>query len=163
MAGMSPLQIRAVTEADVPLLLEFIHGIAEYERLDHEVVATEESLRHALFGSRPSAEAVLAFWEGEAAGFAVFFTNFSTFVGRAGMYLEDLFVKPAFRRRGIGRALFLHLAGLAATRHCGRFEWVALDWNEPAARFYEELGARRLEEWRLYRMDAAALQRAVSA
>ncbi len=161
MSGVSTasLEICAATENDVPLLLEFIRGIAEYEKLSHEVVATEASVRQSLFGARPAAEAIIARWDGVPAGFAVCFTNFSTFVGRPGLYLEDLFVKPEFRRHGIGRALFLHLARIAAARQCDRFEWVALDWNEPAHRFYENLGARRLDDWRLYRMNGEALAR----
>ena len=154
---MASIEIRAAVEADVPLILEFIRGLAEYERLAHEVVATEDGLRHWLFGARPAAEVVFAEWEGEPAGFALFFHNFSTFLGRPGVYLEDLFVNPAHRGRGIGRALLAHLARLAMERGCGRLEWSVLDWNEDAIRFYRSLGALPMDEWTVFRVTDDAL------
>ena len=131
------LKIRPATAADVPLLLEFIRAIAEYEKLIDQVKATEETLRESLFGDRPAAEALLGEWGGEPAAFAVYFQNFSTFTGRPGLYLEDLFVKPEYRQRGIGKLMLKHLAKIAVERGCPRLEWVALDWNEPAIEFYE--------------------------
>ena len=142
--------IRAAVEEDVPLILHFIRRLAEYERLAHEVVATEEGLRRWLFGERPAAEVVIAEWGGEAAGFALFFHNFSTFLGRSGVYLEDLYVEPAHRGRGIGRALLAHLARLAVERGCGRLEWWVLDWNEDAIRFYRSIGAVAMDDWTVY-------------
>lgn len=155
---MSRIEIRPATEADVGLVLEFIRGIAEYERLAHEVVATEATLRESLFGARPAAEVVLGYLDGQPAGFAVFFHNFSTFLGRPGMYLEDVFVKPAFRGRGLGEALLRHVAREAVRRHCGRFEWAVLDWNEPAIRFYRKLGAAPKSDWTIFRMTGEALR-----
>lgn len=151
--------IRTATSDDLPLVLAFIRELAEYERLSQDVSASEEGLRAALFGDRPGAEVLLAFVGEEPAGFAVFFHNFSTFVGRKGLYLEDLFVRPAMRRSGVGRQLLRHLAGIARDRGCGRFEWTVLDWNAPAIAFYQRLGARVLEDWRVCRMDAAAIAR----
>ena len=130
------LKIRPATEADVPLLLEFIRAIAEYEKLLDEVEATEETLRESLFGDRPAAEALIGEWEGEPATFAVYFHNLSTFTGRSGLYLEDLFVKPEYRKRGIGKLMLKHLAKIAMERDCPCFEWVALEWNESAIEFY---------------------------
>ena len=136
-----------------------IQALAEYERLSHLCVATETDLRNALFGSAPAAEVVLG-WEGpRPVAFALFFHNFSTFLGRKGLYLEDLFVQPAFRRRGYGRALLVYLARLAVDRGCGRFEWAVLDWNAPAARFYESLGATILPDWRITRVTGLALEK----
>jgi GNAT superfamily N-acetyltransferase len=153
-----PVQIRAATSADVPLILNLIRGLAEYEKLSHEVEATEEKLRATLFGSRPAAECVIASAEsGEPAGFALFFTNYSTFLARPGLYLEDLFVLPEFRGRGMGKALLTHLAALANARDYGRMEWSVLDWNETAIAFYESFGARRLREWQICRLTGPAL------
>ncbi len=152
------IRIAPATEDQVPLILDFIRGLAEYEKLAHEVVATEESLRRSLFGPRPDAEVVIACVDGEPAGFALFFHNFSTFVGRRGLYLEDLFVKPAYRGHGVGRRLLQHLARLAVERGCGRFEWWVLDWNAPAIRFYESLGARPMSDWTVYRLTGPALE-----
>jgi GNAT superfamily N-acetyltransferase len=143
----------------VPLILALIKELADYEKLRHEVVATEESLSQALFGSRPSAEAVIARVNGEAAGFALFFHNFSTFLGKHGLYLEDLFVRPAYRGRAIGKALLKYLAALALQRDCGRFEWAVLDWNRPARDFYEALGAQAKSDWVIHRMSGEALRR----
>jgi GNAT superfamily N-acetyltransferase len=155
---MSAIEIRAAGEEDVPLILHFIRRLAEYERLAHEVVATEEGLREGLFGARPGAEVAIAEWEGKPAGFALFFHNFSTFLGRRGLYLEDLFVEPEHRGRGIGRALLAHLARLAVERGCGRLEWWVLDWNEDAIRFYCSLGAVPMDDWTVYRVTGDALR-----
>ena len=156
---MSELIIREATIDDVPLILTFIKELAEYERLPHEVVATEESLREALFGERRAAEVFIGEHGGEPAGFALFFHNFSTFVGRPGLYLEDLYVRPARRGQGFGRALLAHLARLAKRRGCGRLEWAVLDWNEPAIRFYRSLGAVAMDEWTVYRVAGDALDK----
>ncbi len=153
------LDIRPATEDDTPLILAFIGELAEYERLAHEVDATEELLRRALFCENPKVEAAIAFWGGDPAGFAVFFHNFSTFRGRHGIYLEDLFVRPAFRGRGIGTALLVHLARLAKQRGCARLEWWVLDWNEPAIRFYKRLGAEPMSDWTVFRVTGAALDK----
>lgn len=152
------LIIRPATEADVPLLLEFIRAIADYEKLLHEVVATEESVHASLFGPEAVAKALFAEVDGETAAYAVYFHNFSTFTGRHGLYLEDLFVKPEFRRHGIGKTLLVHLAKIAVDRGCARFEWVALDWNQPAIDFYEKLGAEILQEWRVFRLSGEGLK-----
>jgi GNAT superfamily N-acetyltransferase len=151
------LQIREATSADVPLILDFIRGLAEYERLAHKVVATEESLRHSLFGDRPIAEVLLAFHHAKPAGFALFFHNYSTFLAQPGIYLEDLFVKPELRGFGVGRALLEQIVALARQRNCGRVEWSVLDWNDPAIGFYKKLGAVPLDEWTMYRLTGDAL------
>jgi GNAT superfamily N-acetyltransferase len=152
------LSIRPANEADVNLLAEFIRGIAEYEKLADEVVADEAILRESFFGSRPSAEALIAEWDGKPVAFAVFFENFSTFMGRSGLYLEDLYVKPEYRCKGIGKALLSHLAGIAVERGCPRFEWVALDWNRNAIDFYEKLGAKKMHEWQIFRISGDKLE-----
>jgi len=154
---MPPL-IRPATPGDLSLILEFIRGLAIYEKLLDEVEATEDRLRATLFGPRPAAECVLAFAGEAPAGFAIYFTNYSTFLAKPGLYLEDLFVKPDFRGQGIGKALLLHLARLANTRGCGRMEWSVLDWNQPAIDFYEKVGARRMREWQICRLTGAALE-----
>ncbi|HSC59252.1 MAG TPA: GNAT family N-acetyltransferase [Gemmatimonadales bacterium] len=154
-----PLSLRPATAADVPLILTLIRGLAEYERLAHECVATEERLRSTLFGATPQAEVVLAFQDDRPAGFALFFHNYSTFLARRGLYLEDLFVFPEFRGRGIGKALLRHLARLAVERDCGRFEWAVLDWNGSAIAFYESLGAVAMGDWITYRLTGEALHR----
>lgn len=151
------VEIRNATIEDVPLILEFIKGLAEYEKLAHEVTATEEILRKTLFGSRPAAEVVTCHCEGAPAGFALFFHNYSTFLGKPGIYLEDLFVKPEFRGKGLGRALLIYLARLAVERDCGRFEWSVLDWNEPAIGFYKSLGAVPKDDWTIFRVSGDAL------
>ena len=151
------MRIRAAAPDDVPLILAFIRELAAYERLAHEVVASEASLAATLFGPRPAAEVVLAEIDGAPAGFALYFHNYSTFLGRPGLYLEDLFVRPEFRGRGIGRALLARLARIAVERGCGRMEWWVLDWNAPAAGFYERLGARPMSDWTVFRMDGEAL------
>ena len=154
-----PLTLRSAVPADIPLILEFIHGLAEYEKLQSDVEATAERLTAALFptAGHAAAECVLAFVDEAPAGFAVHFTNFSTFLAKPGLYLEDLFVRPEWRGRGVGKALLLHLAGLANTRGYGRMEWTVLDWNEPAIAFYESFGARRLREWQICRLTGPTL------
>jgi len=153
------IHIRPATEADVPLLLALIGELAAYERLSDQVVATEANVRETLFGARPAAESIIAELDGAPVGFALFFHNYSTFLARPGIYLEDLFVRPAARRRGVGRALFLRLAAIAVERGCGRFEWAVLDWNEPAIAFYRSLGAQPLSDWTVFRLTGAALER----
>ncbi len=154
---MDKVRIVPATERDVPQILELIKGLAEYERLSHVVEATEDRLRRALFGERPAAEVFLAFAGDECAGFALFFTNYSTFLGKPGLYLEDVFVKPHLRRNGIGLALLKKLAAIAQERDYGRMEWSVLDWNEPAINFYKKLGAVPLEEWTMFRLTGTAL------
>jgi GNAT superfamily N-acetyltransferase len=151
-------EIRPATEADVPLILTFIRELADYERLSHEVAATEEALRDSLFGERRFAEVLIGYRDGRPAGFALFFHSFSTFLGKPGMYLEDLYVRPEFRGAGIGRALLVHLARLARERGCGRLEWSVLDWNEPAIGFYKGIGASPVSGWTLYRVTGEALE-----
>ena len=144
---------------DVPLILSFIRALAEYERLSHEVVATEDLLRETLFGERRVAEVVFAAVDGVEAGFALFFHNYSTFLGRPGLYLEDLFVLPSHRGLGLGKGLLRYLAGIAVERGCGRFEWWVLDWNEPSIEFYRRQGAVALDEWTVMRVTGEALVR----
>lgn len=151
------ITLRFATEADVPVILTFIQGLAHYERLAHEVTATEDKVRDSLFGAQRSAEVVLAEADGTPAGFALFFHNYSTFLAQRGIWLEDLFVLPEFRGRGIGKLLLAHLAQLAVERGCGRLEWWVLDWNEPAIRFYESLGAVAMSDWTIYRVTGPAL------
>jgi GNAT superfamily N-acetyltransferase len=151
------IAIRAATRSDVPLLKEFICALAEYEKLGHECFVTEEKLERTLFGDKPAAEALIALMDGTPAGFALFFQNYSTFRAQPGLYLEDLFVKPELRRRGIGQALFRRLAQIACERGCGRFEWSALDWNTPAIEFYKRRGAQAMSEWTVYRLTGDAL------
>jgi len=153
------VRIEPVREQDVPLLLRLIKGLADYERLSGEVIASEADIHATLFGPTPSAEAVLAYVGADAVGFAVWFYNYSTFVGRPGLYLEDIFVLPPWRGRGIGRALLGHLARLAVARGCGRMEWAVLDWNEPAIRFYRRIGAQAMNGWTVYRLAGDALTR----
>jgi GNAT superfamily N-acetyltransferase len=152
-----PPTLRPATEADVPHILGFIRELAAYEKLEHQVVATEAQLAAHLFGPRPAAEVVLAEIDGRPVGFALFFHNFSTFLGRPGLFLEDLYVQPHARGHGIGRALLTHLAGLAVARGCGRMEWSVLDWNEPAIGFYKSLGAVPMDEWTVFRLTGDAL------
>ncbi|MGH8495278.1 MAG: GNAT family N-acetyltransferase [Gammaproteobacteria bacterium] len=153
------IDIRPAVEADLPLIHEFICELAEYEKLRHEVVATEESLRRSLFGAGRSAEVVFASLDGEKVGFALFFHNYSTFLGRPGLYLEDLFVRKRARGHSVGRKLLAYLAALAVERGCGRLEWLVLDWNEPAIGFYERIGARPVEGFTVYRATGEALER----
>lgn len=154
---MVEVGIRPATAEDVPLILSFIRELADYEHLSHEVVATEEALRESLFGKRPFAEVLLAFVGEDPAGFALFFHNFSTFLGKPGIYLEDLYVRPEHRGAGAGRALLSHLARLAVERGCGRLEWWVLDWNEPSIGFYERLGATAMDDWTVYRLTGDTL------
>lgn len=149
--------LRPATRTDIPLILDLIHGLAEYEREPDAVEATEELLGQQLFGEHPGAEVVIAEVDGLGAGFALFFHNFSTWRGRRGLYLEDLFVRPQFRGLGLGRALMIHLAKLAVQRDCARFEWSVLDWNSPAIDFYRSLGAVGMDEWTVQRLDGDAL------
>jgi GNAT superfamily N-acetyltransferase len=151
--------IRQATRQDVPVVLEFIRELAEYERLTHLLAITEKQLEEELFGANCRVEALLARCDGKPAAFAVYFHNFSTFLGRKGLYLEDLYVRPAFRRRGYGRAMLVELARIAHARGCGRLEWTVLDWNQPAIDFYRSIGADLLGEWRICRITGAALER----
>lgn len=151
------LTLRPATESDLELVIAFIRELAEYERLTHMVVDDRAALRSTLFGERRYAEVVIADVGAAPAGFALFFHNFSTFLARPGLYLEDLFVRPQFRGHGVGKALLLYLAKLARERGCGRYEWAVLDWNRPAIDFYEGLGASPMDEWRLMRVSGDAL------
>lgn len=151
-------RIVAATMLDVPQILQFIQELAEYERLQHQMVANEDMLRQALFGPRPAAEVVFLEADGEKVGFALFFHNFSTFLGRSGLYLEDLYVRPQHRGRGYGKQLLIHLANLAVERNCGRMEWSVLDWNKPALDFYKSLGAQPLNDWIVHRVSREALE-----
>ena len=159
LSGQDTFAIRPATDSDVPLILELIRELAEYERLRDSVVADGATLTASLFGDKPDAEVVIAEWRGEPAGFALYFHNFSTFVGRKGLYLEDLFVRPQFRGHGIGRVLMRYLAQLALERNCGRFEWAVLEWNEPAIRFYRAIGAQGIDDWRIQRMTGPAIKK----
>jgi GNAT superfamily N-acetyltransferase len=162
MKPSTEFRIAPATEKDVPVILRLIEGLAEYEKLSHEVVATEENLRESLFGSRRVAEVMLGYAGTEAVGFAAFFHNYSTFLGRPGIYLEDLFVLPQWRRRGLGTQLLAYIAREAVARNCGRLEWSVLDWNEPAIDFYKKLGARAMDEWTVYRITGDALKKLAS-
>lgn len=153
------IHLRQAEVADIPQILAFIRELAEYEKLAHEAVAEEATLAAQLFGDQPAAEVVIAEVDRQPAGFALFFHNFSTFLGQRGLYLEDLFVRPAFRGLGLGRELMAHLARLALERGCGRFEWSVLDWNAPAIAFYRELGALPQDEWTVQRVTGEALKK----
>lgn len=159
MKGVADLQIRSARVEDAPIILELIRDLATYERAPDEVTATEEQLVHVLFGPRPAAEVLLAFEEQSPVGFAVYFYNFSTWLGRPGLYLEDLFVKPEKRGKGYGRALLVELAKIARDRGCGRMEWAVLDWNEPAIKFYHTLGARPMDEWTVFRLTRDGIEK----
>ena len=152
-------EIRDATIADIPIILQLIRDLAAYERAPNDVVATEESLHEVLFGSEPAAKVVIIFENTEPVGFAVYFFNFSTWLGRPGLYLEDLFVKPEMRGRGYGRALLVHLAKIARDHNCGRMEWAVLTWNEPAIEFYKKLGAVSLDDWRVFRLTTDGIGR----
>ena len=156
---MTRVSIRAATPDDAELIVELIQALADYERDPDAVQATPEGIRGWLFGERPYAECVIAEGDGEAVGFALFFHNFSTWRGRPGIWLEDLFVRPQHRGLGAGKALFEHVARLAVERGCGRFEWAVLDWNEPAIGFYKRQGAQALDEWTIFRLEGGALER----
>ena len=157
------LHIRPAVAGDGALVFTFIHGLAEYENLAHQVLATPESVENTLLGPAPAAEVLIAEWGQQPAGFALFFPNYSTFLAQPGIYLEDLFVLPEFRGRGIGKALLARLAGMAIERGYGRLDWSVLDWNQPAIDFYEGLGARALDDWMQYRLTGEALQRLAGA
>ncbi len=152
------ISIRAAQAADSSFILACIHELAEYEKLTHEVVADEDSLREHLFGERRFAEALIGCLDGKPVGYALFFHSYSTFLTRPGIYLEDLYVTEATRGHGVGKALLRALAELAVTRGCGRLEWAVLDWNEPAIRFYQSLGARPVDGWTVYRLAGEALE-----
>ena len=156
---MSELKIRFAEEKDVPLILGFIKELADYEKCLDQVVATEEVLRESLFGDRRNAEVILAYWQNQPVGFALFFHNFSTFLGRPGLYLEDLYIVPEARGKGFGKTMMIYLAKLAKERNCGRFEWWVLDWNAPALEFYRSLGAIPMSEWTVQRLTGEALDR----
>jgi GNAT superfamily N-acetyltransferase len=147
-------EIRTARVEDVPTILQLIRDLATYERAPNDVTATEEQLVEVLFGEKPAAEVLLAFEDEAPVGFAVFFHNFSTWLGRPGLYLEDLFVKPEVRGKGYGRALLVHLARIARERGCGRMEWAVLDWNDPAIQFYRKLGAKPMDEWTVFRLTS---------
>lgn len=153
------IQIAEATADDVPLILELIRGLAEYEKLSDQVTATEEKLRDTLFGPRPAADVLLALVNNECAGFALFFPSYSTFLAKPGIFLEDLYVKPEWRGKGIGKALLLRVAQTARERGCGRFEWEVLDWNEPSIGFYKSLGGVPMDDWTKYRITGEALER----
>jgi GNAT superfamily N-acetyltransferase len=153
------IRIVPATERDLATILDMIRALAEYERLAHQVTATEAKLRETLFGLKPAAEVLLAHSEQECAGFAVFFATYSTFQAQSGLYLEDLYVKPHWRGHGIGLALLRRLAGIATERGCGRVEWEVLDWNQPSIEFYKKLGAAPMDQWTKYRLTGEALER----
>jgi GNAT superfamily N-acetyltransferase len=155
--------IRSATIADVAAILELIRALATYERAPNEVTATEKDLAETLFGEKPAAEVLLAFEEERAVGFALFFHNFSTWLGRPGLYLEDLFVRPEDRGKGYGRALLIELAKIARDRRCGRMEWAVLDWNEPAIQFYRKLGAKPMDEWTVFRLTRDGIAKLADA
>ena len=152
------LEIKFATEQDVSLILSFIKELAEYEKLSHEVEATEEILKETLFGEKSHAEVIIAYTDDKPVAFALFFHNFSTFLGRPGIYLEDLFVKPEARNKGIGKKILQYLAQLAKLRNCGRLEWWVLDWNETAISFYKKLGAIPMDEWTVFRVTGKELE-----
>jgi GNAT superfamily N-acetyltransferase len=158
-ASATDIRIEPATPGDVPLILAFVRELAEYERAADKVVANEGNLRESLFGAHSVAEGRIAYVGREPAGMALFFHNFSTWTGLRGLYLEDLYVRPEMRGRGVGRRLLAHLAGLARERDCARFEWAVLNWNEPAIGFYRSLGAVPLDEWQIYRLTGDALER----
>ncbi|MFC4654260.1 MULTISPECIES: GNAT family N-acetyltransferase [Rheinheimera] len=155
--SLPDVQLRLAQATDVPVILSFIRQLAEYEKLSHQVVATEQSLTDTLFGAKAYAEVVIAEHQGQPAGFALFFHNYSTFLAKPGLYLEDLFVAPDKRGLGLGKALITYLARLAVERDCGRMEWSVLDWNQPAIDFYQSLGASMLDDWRINRVTGDSL------
>lgn len=159
----APIAVRQATAADAELLLSLIRELAVYEHLEHQVVATEDSLRESLFGSQSCADALIAELDGQPAGFALFFSSYSTFLGQQGIYLEDLYVKESLRGRGIGKRLLAEVARLAVERNCGRLEWSALDWNESAIGFYKKLGAEALDQWTGFRLTGDALRRVAAS
>lgn len=156
MASPTP-KYRFAVPTDAALIVGFIRELAEYEQLTHQCIVTEKEIRETLFGERQGAEVVLAYWEGIPAGFALFFHNYSTFLGKPGIYLEDLYVKPEYRGRGLGKGLMRFVATLARERNCGRFEWAVLNWNQPSIEFYKSLGAQPMDTWMTYRLTGDAL------
>jgi GNAT superfamily N-acetyltransferase len=156
---MPQIQIEPAAPEDVPLIVTFIHELATYEKLAHEVVATEGDMNTALFGERPVIEAVIASLDDQPVGYALFFPTFSTFLGKPGLYLEDLYVRPAARGHGVGRKLLEHLARLTVERGWGRLEWSVLDWNEPSIAFYKKMGAKPMDEWTIFRLTGESLHR----
>ena len=163
LTGIPGFQIRSASKADVPIILSFIQKLADYERLSHEVVATEKILAETLFGRRRTAEVVIGYYKKEAIGLVLFFHNYSTFLGQPGIYIEDLFVDEPYRRRGFGGALLSYVARLARERNCGRLEWSVLDWNEPAINFYRKLGAVPMREWTVFRVTGESLNKLASS
>src|SRR6266487_3922492 len=163
MKQVTDFKIRPACLEDVPVILQLIHDLATYERAPDEVTATEEQLLDVLFGEKPVAEVLLAFEQESPVGFAVFFHNFSTWLGRPGLYLEDLFVKPEKRGKGYGRALLVDLARIALERGCGRMEWAVLNWNEPAIKFYRALGAKPMDQWTVFRLTRDGIARLANA
>jgi GNAT superfamily N-acetyltransferase len=157
------IHIRPATVQETGLILEMIRELAEYEKLLHEVTATEEDIRQTLFTPERRAEPLLTEVDGKPAGFAIFFHNYSTFLGKNGLYLEDVYVRPEFRHRGVGKAILQHLAGIARDRDCGRFEWAVLDWNEPAIEFYRSLSAEPQNNWTVFRLDRAGIEKLAPA
>ncbi|WP_010325007.1 GNAT family N-acetyltransferase [Marinobacterium stanieri] len=155
---MHPVEIRNATADDASLILRFVQELATYEKEPEAVVATEADIQASIFGPESTVEAVICEVAGEPVGFAVYFYNYSTWLGRNGMYLEDLYVSPAYRKVGAGKALLKHLAGIAVSKGCGRFEWSVLDWNEPAIGFYQSLGAKPMDGWTVYRLTGAELE-----
>ena len=152
------IEIKPAIESDIPLILSLIKDLADYEKLSHEVAATEPILRESLFGEHPYAEVGIGYYDSIPAGYTLFFHSFSTFTGRPGLYIEDIFVKAAYRGKGVGKALFLHVAGLAQDRNCKRLEYSVLTWNQPALNFYEQFGARLMDDWRLFRISGDSLK-----
>ncbi len=153
------LKIKEAEEKDIPLILSFIKKLADYEKLSGAVKADENSLRESLFGKESAAHALLAYHQNKAVAFAIYFFNFSTFLGRKGLYLEDIFVLPEMRGKGFGKEILKYLAEVALKNNCGRFEWAVLEWNEPAMKFYEKLGAAQMDDWRIYRLDKEGIKK----
>ena len=157
LTNISNFKIRPAAKNDAGTILSLIKELADFERLTHEIVATEDDIRTSLFGERPFAEALIGEYDKIPISFALFFYNFSTFIGKPGIYLEDLYVKPEYRSKGFGRKMLVHIARLAINRNCGRFEWSVLDWNTPAIRTYDKLNAKPMQDWILYRLTGEAL------
>ena len=155
--SVADLEIRPAVIEDTPVIFSFINKLADYEKLAHEVVATEQSLRETLFGTRPTAEVAIGYFGKKPVGLVLFFHNYSTFLARPGLYIEDLFVDQSYRRRGFGTALLRHVARLAVERNCGRLEWSVLDWNEPARSFYKRIGAVPMSDWTVFRLTGESL------